>query len=137
MRILLVAVVSAAIASPASAGSTSPLAREIAVWNAVKAKQMDVFAASMSPNFVGAYSWGMDDREKELRIIRNQTLRSFALGNFQTHMVDPDNMLVTYTADVLGTEDNTSFSGRYWNTTLWHRAGDKWLTVYHGEAKAK
>jgi hypothetical protein len=52
-------------------------------------------------------------------------------------MVDSDDMLMTYTADVIGTKDNKSFSGRYWNTSLRHLSGGKWLTVYHGEVKAK
>ena len=126
-----------AVPIPAADASATPLQREIAVWNAVKAKRMGEFAASMSPDFVGMYSWGTDTRERELRIVRNQTLRSFALSNFRAVRVDPDNLLVTYFADVHGVADGDDFSGRYSNSTLWHRAGGKWLTVYHGEAKAK
>jgi hypothetical protein len=124
-------------AAPAMAAPISPLARETAIWNAVKTKQMDVFAASMPPNFVGVYAWGTHDRAEELRVVRNQTLSSFGISNFRAQMIDRDNMLTTYIADVQGTEDNKSFSGRYWNTSLWHRTGGKWLTVYHGEVKAK
>jgi hypothetical protein len=98
---------------------------------------MRVFAASMTPDFVGVYAWGRHNRAQELRVVRNQTLRSFAIANFHSQMVDPDTMLTTYTADVQGTEDGESFSGRYWNTSLWHRSGSKWRTVYHGEARAK
>jgi hypothetical protein len=137
MHILKVTMVAAAMATPAHAGSMSPLARETAVWNAVKAKRMDVFAASMTPDFVGVYAWGTHTRDQELSVVRNQTLRSFVIRNFKSHMVDVDTMLVTYTADVRGTDEGQSFSGRYWNTSLWHRAGGKWLTVYHGEAKTK
>jgi hypothetical protein len=137
MRILHWIAVTVVAAAPAMAVPMSPLARERAIWNAVKTKQMDVFAASMPPNFVGVYAWGTHDRAEELRVVRNQTLRSFAITNFRARMVDADNMLTTYTADVRGTDDNKSFSGRYWNTSLWHRSGSKWLTVYHGEVKAK
>jgi hypothetical protein len=137
MRILHWIAVTLVVAAPAMAAPMSPLARETAIWNAVKAKQMDVFAASMPPNFVGVYAWGTHDRAEELRVVRNQTLRSFAITNFRAQMVDADNMLTTYTADVRGTADNKSFSGRYWNTSLWHRSGGKWLTVYHGEVQAK
>jgi hypothetical protein len=115
----------------------TPLQRETAVWQAVKVKDMDAFAASMSPDFVGVYSEGTHDRERELRIVRNQALRSFAIGNFHARLVDPNDMLVTYSADVQGMEDGSSFSGRYWNTSWWHQSGGKWLTVYHGESKAK
>jgi hypothetical protein len=122
---------------PAAAAAMTALQRETAVWNAVKAKRMAEFRASMPANFVGMYSWGIHDRAAELRIVHDQTLDSFALANFHSVMVDPDTMLVTYTADVKGTADKESFSGRYWNTSLWHRSGGKWLTVYHSEAKAK
>lgn len=137
MRILCWVVASAVIVTPAVAASMTPLEREKAVWTAVKAKQMRVFAASMTPDFVGVYAWGTHNRAQELRVVRNQTLRSFAIANFHSRMVDPYNMLTTYMADVKGTADGKSFSGRYWNTSLWHRTGDKWLTVYHGEVRAK
>ena len=137
MRVIHGVVAAAVITAPASAAVISPLSRETAVWNAVKAKKMDIFAASMTPDFVGVYAWGTHDRAQELRVVRNQTLRSFAIRNFQAHLVGVDNMLTTYTADVRGTEDGKSFSGRYWNTTLWHRSGTKWLTAYHSETKNK
>jgi hypothetical protein len=137
VRILHTIIAAAAMAAPVSASGMTPLARETAVWNAVKAKRMDVFAASMTPNFVGVYAWGTHDRSQELRVVRDQTLRSFAIRNFRSRMVDTNNMLMTYTADVEGSEDNKSFSGRYWNTSLWHRTRGKWLTVYHSEAKSK
>ena len=98
---------------------------------------MDVFAASMTPDFIGVYAWGTHDRARELRVVRDQTLRSFAIRNFHSQMVDPDTMLTTYTADVRGTDHGESFSGRYWNTSVWHRTAGKWLTVYHGEVRAK
>ena len=121
----------------AVAAAETPLQREIAVWNAVKAKHMSEFKASMIPNFVGMYSWGTDNREQELKIVHDQTLRSFALSNFRSVRIDHDNLLVTYFADVRGIADGHDFSGRYSNTTLWHRSDGKWLTVYHGEAKGK
>jgi hypothetical protein len=120
----------------ANAAAMTPLQRETAVWNAVKAKRMAEFKVSMPANFVGMYSWGINDRAAELRVVGNQTLHSFALANFHSVMVDPDTMLVTYIAEVKGTEDKKDFSGRYWNTSLWHRSGGKWLNVYHSEAKA-
>lgn len=137
MRVLHWIAATAVVASPAMAAPSSPLERETAVWNAVKAKNLDAFAASMAPSFVGVYAFGLHDRAHEIRVVRDQTLRSFELGNFHARMIDPNDMLMTYTADVVGTEDNESFTGRYWNTSLWHRSGGKWLTVYHGEVKAK
>ena len=118
-------------------GPITPLERETAVWNAVKAKRMDVFGASMAPNFVGMCAFGRHDRRDELRVVRNQTLRSFALANFRVVMIGSTDMLMTYTADVKGSEDGEEFSVQYWNPSLWHFSGGKWLTVYHGEAKAK
>jgi hypothetical protein len=137
MRVLHWIAATAVVASPATATTLSPLARETAVWNAVKAKKLDVFAASMAPSFVGVYAFGLHDRAHEIRVVSDQTLRSFVLRNFHARMIDANNMLMTYTADVVGTEDKESFAGRYWNTSLWHRSGEKWLTVYHGEVKAK
>ena len=137
MRVLIWAATAALIAAPATAEPMSPLQRETAVWQAVKAKRMDAFAASMSPDFVGVYSEGTHDRARELEVVRIQSLRSFAIHNFRARMVDRNSMLMTYSADVRGTYRGASFSGRYWNTSLWHRRAGKWLTVYHGEAKER
>ena len=137
MLVVYAAAVAAMLSAQATPAPMSPLQRETAVWNAVKAKRMGEFKASMSSDFVGMYAFGRHDRAAELQVVREQTLRSFAIGNFRTVMVDPDDMLMTYTADVKGIDGGESFSGRYWNTTLWHRAGGKWLTIYHGEAKVK
>ena len=135
MHLYLWIAASAFAANAATAAPPSPLQRENAVWEAVKAKHMDVFEASMSPGFVGVYGEGTHDRARELDVVRTQRLRSFAIRNFHTVMVGDDDMLMTYSADVRGTYKGDSFSGRYWNTSLWHRTGGKWLTVYHGEAK--
>ena len=137
MRLLHWIVATAVAASPAMAAPLTPFAREAAVWKAAKDRNLDVFAASMAPGFVGVCAFGLHDRAHEIRVVGNQTLRSFMLRNFRARMVDSDDMLMTYTADVIGTEDDKSFSGRYWNTSLWHLSGGKWLTVYHGEVKAK
>jgi hypothetical protein len=137
MRSLHWIIAAALIAVPALAAGMTPLQRETAVWKAVKAKRMDVFGASMPADFVAVYSFGRHDRAAEMRVVRNQTLRSFALRNFRAQMIDADDMLTTYTADVQGSEAGESFSGRYWNTSLWHRSRGKWLTVYHGEAKVR
>jgi hypothetical protein len=137
MRILLGAIASVIVAAPVMATPISPLQRETAVWQAVQGKHMDAFAASMSPDFVGVYSEGTHYRPRELEIVRRQRLRSFAIHNFRSRMVGPDSMLMTYSADVQGTYKGASFSGRYWNTSLWHRSGGRWLTVYHGEAKER
>lgn len=125
------------IIMPTAATAQTPLQREIAVWDSIKAKRMSEFAASMSRDFVGMYSWGTDNRAEELQIVRDQTLSSFALSKFRAVRVGRDDLLVTYFADVHGVSDGDDFSGRYSNTTLWHRTGGKWLTVYHGEAKGK
>jgi hypothetical protein len=127
----------AVLAGPAGAHAMTPLQRETAVWNAVKAKQMTAFAASMTPDFVGVYAFGRHDRAQELKVVRDQRLRSFAIRNFRAKMLDANDMLMTYVADVRGTDGGKSFSGSYWNTSLWHRSGGKWLTAYHGEAKVK
>src|SRR4051812_43713402 len=93
------AIMMATVSTPSLSAATSPLQREIAVWNAVKTKRMDVFAASLAPSFVGMYAFGRHNRADELRVVRNQTLRSFALANFRVVTVGPSDMLVTYTAD--------------------------------------
>jgi hypothetical protein len=52
-------------------------------------------------------------------------------------MIDRDDMLMTYVVEVKGSMGKDDISGKYNATSLWHRAGTKWLTAYHSEIKAK
>lgn len=132
--IILAAAAMAAV--PSSAAAMTPLQRETAAWNAVRAGDVKAYGAMLARSYVGVYSDGTFDKAAEVASISNDHLRTVRLSQFRTRMLSRDDMLVTYSADVTGTSGGKDVSGRYWEASTWHRSGAKWLGTFHMEVKA-
>jgi len=111
--------------------------REIALWQTAKDNRMDEFAALLDPGFVAVYGAAINDKAAEVAAISDQKLQSFALSNFKSHAIEPNVLLVTYTAEATGRFRDTDISGRYNAASLWRRTGGNWLLAYHSEVKAQ
>ncbi len=112
------------------------VARETAVWQAVKDKRLDAFTAALDTGVVAVYADGIHTRAAEVASIRQVNLRSFTLTEFATRHLDPRTTLLTYRAIVAGDAGGQDFSGTYWVSSLWRKAGGQWKTVFHTEVKA-
>lgn len=138
MRKIVLAASVALAGSAAAAKPTSLEQRENAVWQSVKAQQIDRFAANLAPNYVAVYESGVLDRAGEISSVRGQKIESFNISNFRARPIDRgEDVLVTYKIDVRGSKGATVYSGRYWATSLWHRSGSAWSLVYHSDVPAK
>jgi hypothetical protein len=137
MRIITIAALAGFAIAPMGALAQTPLQQENAVWTAFKDKKADAFKAMFAPNYVGVYEDGTYDVAKELQNLKNAKISSVKLDNFSGRMIDPNDLLTTYVATVKGSMGKQDISGRYNSASLWHRSGNKWLTVYHTEIKAK
>ena len=134
----MLAIIAAAAAgiTPSSAAPMSPYQRELAAWHAVMAGDTHAYGAMLSPNYVGVYTDGTFDKASEVSSIHNDHLRAVTLHSFAVRMLNADDMLVTYAADVKGTSGSKDVSGRYWEASTWHRSGNSWLGTFHMEVKA-
>jgi hypothetical protein len=112
------------------------VARETAVWQAVKDKQLEAFTAALDTSFVGVYADGIHTRAAEVASVRPTNLRSFTLTEFATRHLDPRTTLLTYRAVVAGDAAGKDFSGTYWISSLWRKVGGQWKTAFHTEVKA-
>jgi len=128
-----------AIGAAAASGGEAANAeqREIALWQTAKDNRMADFAALLDPGFVAVYGSAINDKAAEVAAISDQKLQSFALTNFQSHAIEPNVVLVTYTAEAIGRFRETDISGRYNAASLWRRTDGEWLLAYHGEVKAQ
>jgi hypothetical protein len=126
----------AATAHPASPATADALAREQAVWQAVKDHRLDDFAAAMAPSYVGLYPDGPRTLAADVAQIRQVDLKSFEISAFQLLPVDPETLAVTYRIDVAGQVHDTGFTGRYWVSSVWHRIDGKWRAILHSQAQA-
>ena len=137
MRPLIFVVTAAAIGAPSAAAAITPSQRETVIWNTVRAGNSRAYGAMLAPAYIGVYSDGTFDKAAEVGSIHNDHIRSVRLSGFKTRMLSPDDMLVTYSADVMGTSNNKDVSGRYWEASTWHRSKDKWLGTFHMEVRAR
>lgn len=124
-------------ASPALAKATSPTQLERETWLAFKAKRVAEIRSMFAPGYVGLYADGTKNLERELEDFKRVTIENYSLSDFSSREVDPDDVLLTYAADVHLSVDGKRVSERLWIASLWHRSNKRWLTAYHSEIKAK
>lgn len=137
MRIIKIAAVAAFAFAPVSAFALTPQQQENAIWEAFKDKKVDAFKAMFASNYVGVYEDGTYDVAREVKTLNETKVTSVKLDSFASRMIDADDLLTTYVAEVKATQGKQDISGRYNSASVWHRTGNKWLTVYHTEIKAK
>ncbi|HEX5239021.1 MAG TPA: nuclear transport factor 2 family protein [Sphingomicrobium sp.] len=101
---LLAIAAAALISAPAPVETMTPLQRETAMWDMVKDKRMDAFAAMLMPSFVGIGSHGVVDRTEEIDGVRQGHLLSYKLSDVRIDRVDANDVLLTYVADLMGEE---------------------------------
>jgi hypothetical protein len=137
MEALMLIVAAAAVGAPSAAAVITPSQRETVIWNTVRDGDSKAYGAMLAPDYIGVYSDGTFDKAAEVASIHNDHIRSVRLSGFSTRMLSPNDILVTYSADVIGTSNNKDVSGRYWEASTWHRSRDKWLGTFHMEVRAR
>ena len=141
MRLISIAAFSAVALTPFAAQAVTPQQKEASIWQAFKDKKADAFKGMLTPDFVAVYEDGVHDRNHELDSLKTTKLDSFAISDFKHKLIDPEDVLMTYTVDVKGTQGKNDISGKYRATSVWHRSGNgsnaTWRAVYHSEIKAK
>lgn len=137
MRIIAIAACAALAVGSVAAQAETPLQKETSVWQAFKDKNAKAFSAMLAPDMIAVYEDGRFGRAHELDSLKNAKMETFKIDNFASRLVDPNNMLMSYTVDVKGTMGKDDISGKYQAASLWHRAGKNWVAVYHTEIKAK
>jgi Domain of unknown function (DUF4440) len=130
-------VVAALVCVPAVAAAETPVQKETSIWQAFKDKKADAFKSQFAPNYIGLYEDGQKSVAGEIDAMDKSKIDSFKIDGFKSHMVGPNDMLMTYTVEVKGMTGKDDISGKYEAASWWHRANGKWLGVYHTEIKAK
>jgi hypothetical protein len=136
MRLATFIAAATLFAAPAFAKSVTSLQKEVSVWQAFKDKKARTFRSMIAYNYVGIYAEGPCGLACELGKMQSGSLKGYRITNFSSRLIDPKDLLSTYSFDVVGTEGRKNISGHYWATSLWHRESSKWRLVYHTAVKA-
>lgn len=123
--------------TPLAVQAETPLQKETSVWQAFKDKNARAFQGMLTPEFVAMYADGLHSRDREIQSLKSTKLDSFKISDFSHKVIDPEDVLMTYTVDVKGKDGKTDISGTYRASSVWHRSGNLWRAVYHSEIKTK
>ncbi len=118
-----------AAASPApttAATGPDPIADEKLVWDALKSKNNDAFAALLAPDSVELEPDGFYDKAGSVKSVNMFDFSKFELSDWKSTKIDADAAFVTY---VVKSPDANMPLERH--STVWVNRGGKWLALLH------
>lgn len=118
--------------SPSPASSPIPItttddviANERSIWDALKTKNYDGFAAALANESIEVEPNGVWDKAGTMRLIRGFDFSRAELSDFKAVPFDRDAALVVYKVKLPGPEP-----GEY-HSTIWANRDGKWMAVFH------
>jgi hypothetical protein len=112
--------------SPTPAPSPAdPLSTEKAIWELLKAKNYDAFAAFLAPEAIDVEPGGVYDKAGTMAEIRRVNFAGVQLSEFKSVPFDADAELVTYQVKMPGPGPAERHS------TIWAKRDGKWMAVFH------
>lgn len=110
------------------------IAREKEVWELIKKKDAQGFAAYLAEEQLYVGSAGVQSKAETVKGIGSAGPPDFTLDDWKVVMIDKDAAIVTYKwtpkAEACGPEPVAER-----NTTVWAKRGNKWLAVFHQDTK--
>jgi hypothetical protein len=115
--------------TPSDSGVT---AKEKEIWDNIKAKNPDAFAAMLAEDFIYVSSDGVHDKAASVNGIKQIEATDITLSDWKTVTVNKDAAIVTYTANMKGTSGGQPIPpGAMRAGSLWVNRGGKWVGVFH------
>lgn len=126
-----------AAASPAKAAA-SPMMKEMGtttsdgianekmVWDALKSRNYDGFAALLDPRSLEVESSGVYDKDGSVKNVANYDFSKSELSDFKALNIDKDAMLVTYMVKMPGMKPENER-----HSTIWVNRDGKWRALFH------
>ncbi|CAN5672958.1 hypothetical protein BH20ACI3_BH20ACI3_21530 [soil metagenome] len=110
--------------TPATTGA-DPVATEKALWETLKSKNYDGFAAFLAADAIEVEPTGVYDKAGTVSAVRQFDFSKAQLSEFKSVPFDMDAELVTYLLKIPGPGPAERHS------TIWAKRNGKWLAVFH------
>ncbi|HWT03582.1 MAG TPA: nuclear transport factor 2 family protein [Pyrinomonadaceae bacterium] len=108
------------------------IAREKEIWETIRAKNPDGFAAMLADDFVYVTDDGVRDKAGTTEGIKQLALTDLSFADWKVVTLDKDAAVVNYTVTMKGTSGGQPLPGTPMRAgSLWANRGGKWLGVYH------
>lgn len=126
--------------SPAEVAMTEAdaIAKEKAIWDIIKNKDYDGFAAMLAPEQLEVMPEGVNDKAGSVNGIKQFEPTEVTFSDWKYLAVDKDAFVVTYTVAVKGKFQGKEFpleTSR--SSSAWVKRAGKWLAIYHQECELK
>jgi hypothetical protein len=117
---------SPAATTSAATATSDPVANEKIIWDLLRAKNYDGFAALLDPKAIEVNPYGVYDKEGILKSVQTFDASKAQLSEFRTVEIDRDAALVTYLVKVIGPKPEEER-----HSTIWANSDGKWMAVFH------
>src|SRR2546422_602716 len=118
--------VSPAAKTPEATTGPDPIANEKLVWDALKSKNYDAFAALLAPDSIEIEASGVYDRAGSVKGVSAFDFSKSELSNWRTVKINNDAALVTYLVKMPGAKPEQER-----HSTIWLNRGGKWMAFFH------
>lgn len=114
------------------------IAKEKAIWDAIKIRDFDAFGNMLADNQIEVTSDGVFDKAGSIAGVKDFEPTEAVFSDWKFKSIDQDAYLVTYTANV-----KAKFKGKEVPpqsaraSSVWVSRGGKWLAIYHQECLVK
>ena len=112
------------------------IAKEKAVWEEVKKKDVKSFKKNFSADFTGVYEDGNHTVDTDVQQIPDVNMKSYTLSDIKVALPTGDTAVITYKVNSQSDYKGQDISGDYYCSSVWVNRGGKWLAVLHTEVKA-
>ena len=126
--------------SNANAKSTAPVseadatAREKAVWESIKKKDLDGFASALSSDYIEIGGDGIYDKPGIVAYLKDLNLSDATFTDWKVLPIDKDALIVTYNVTLKGKYKNDDIpAGPYRAGAAWVNRDGKWVVAFYQE----
>ncbi|OLE54336.1 MAG: hypothetical protein AUG51_08685 [Acidobacteria bacterium 13_1_20CM_3_53_8] len=128
----------AATPKAAAISDADAIAQEQKVWDAIKSKNYDGFAAFLAEDQIEVTDHSVNSKADSINEIKSMAVTDVTHTDWKVIHADADAYVITYTTTVKGTyqgHDIPPTPAR--SSSAWVNRGGKWLAVYHQESEVK
>lgn len=110
------------------------IAKEKSIWESIKAKDYDAFAAMLATDSMEVTADGVLDKAGSVSLVKDFEPSELAFSDWKFLSIDKDAWLVTYTVNVKGKFKGKDFPATaVRGSSAWAYRDAKWVAVYHQE----
>jgi hypothetical protein len=108
------------------AAGPDPIANEKMIWDFLKSKNYDAFAANLASDSIEVEPDGVFDKAGSVKGVSQVDLSKAVVSDFQSVKLDDDASLVVYMVKTPGFAANGER-----HSTIWANRAGKWSAVFH------